>query len=140
MLVKENYYRAINLLALLDRIFLRYLFYSYQRAKDKYSKNLQVDLEFVQWCLFIRWQLPKTITQNCFLISFCDQTAMTVVNLFKHLLQTMCFYSSMLVLLKRVEYNKLFESVLRLMGIRVAANIGQYLQKFIQVLLLLNCI
>ena len=54
--------------------------------------------------------------------SFCDQTVMTVVNLFKNLLQTVCFYSSMLVILKRVVSNKLLDSVLHLMDIRVVAD------------------
>ena len=39
---------------------------------------------------------------NLFWIPFCDQTAITVVNLFNDLLQTQCFYLIMWALLKKV--------------------------------------
>ena len=60
---------------------------------------------------------------NLFQITFGDQSAMTVMTLLKLVLPIMCLYSSMYVRLKLFGYDKLLESVLRLMYICVIDNV-----------------
>ena len=84
---------------------------------------LRINLWSVWWCWFIQYFFPKTRKPYVFWIPFCDQSEMTVMHLFKHVWKTVWLYLIMYVRLKWVGSDKLLESVLRLMDIRVIDNV-----------------
>ena len=125
--VKENNYSATNWLTLIARTFSSYILSLYYCTRDKYFKILQVNLESVQWCLFIWCSFPKMRKPNIFWIPFRDQNANTVMTLFVHVLRTVCLYLIIFLQLKWVGSDKLLESVLCLIDIHVIANFCYYL-------------
>ena len=94
----------------------------------------------VWWCLCIQCLLRKTQKPNLFRIVFRDQTAISVIPLFEHMLRTVCLYSSMWVQLIWVGYDKMLDYVLSLKDICVTPNVYQYLCTVIWAFLLLTFI
>ena len=111
--LKDNDYCVRIWLTLLSRKILRYLFSSYKRAKDDFLSVFNICCQRQE--------------KNVFWILFCGQTSMTVMTLFKNVLQIVWLYLSMWVQLKLVGSDKLLESVLSMMNIPVTANLRQYL-------------
>ena len=113
MPLRENKNRASDWLSLLTRNCAMYLFSSYQNFQRKllqvFSKSF---LESAQRYLFIQCALPKTRKPNLFQIPFCDQSTMTVMNLFKHVWWTECLYLGICFWLKWVGSDNILESVL----------------------------
>ena len=122
ILEKDNDDHVIDWLVLLTRTRARYIFLSFLIAEDKQSNFSRVVPRIRASCVFVRCSLPNIRKPNVFWITFCDQSEVIVVPLFKHMWQTVCLYLSMWIQLKWVGSDKTLESVLCLMDIRVIDN------------------